>query len=164
MLIVPPDQIPTNVTDCPDDRPVEVYRICKQMHAVCQANNGVGLAAVQVGVPWRLFVLAQEDGSYRNFLNCLYSQDNPDKFESVEGCLSIRGPDGKMRYFKLDRFESITVAGRELIEKNNTLGVVAFQAKLSGRNLLNAVFQHEIDHQNGVLISDVGKEYELWTD
>lgn len=161
MQIVPVEQIPINVVDCPEDKLVEVYRTCKQMHLVCKKHNGVGLSAVQVGIPWRLFVIGEGDGPYRNFLNCKYGQVGDGKFESVEGCLSIKRPNGDLQHFKVDRFQEIQITGRELVEKDNSIQLIAFQAKLSGTNLLNVVFQHEIDHQNLVLISDIGTEYEI---
>lgn len=161
MEIVPVDKIPSHVVDCPADRLVEVYKICKQMHLVCKVNDGIGLSAVQVGIPWRLFVIGQGDGPYRNFLNCTYSHVGNAKFESVEGCLSIKKPNGELLHFKVDRFQEINLIGTELVEKDNAIHLELFQANLSGPNLMNVVFQHEIDHQSLVLISDIGEEYEV---
>ncbi len=164
MQIVSVDKIPSNVVDCPEGDLVEVYKICKQMHSLCKSSSGVGLSAVQVGVPWRLFVIDFED-SYRNFLNCLYKQEGDEKFESIEGCLSIKKDDGSMRYFKLSRFQEITLIGKELVEirtqNEGKIALIPFKAKLKGNNLANVVFQHEIDHQNQVLISDIGKEVDI---
>lgn len=161
MHIVPIDQIPAHTTDCPVDKLAEVYDICKQMHAVCKEQNGVGLSAVQVGIPWRLFVIGEGNGPYLNLVNCIYTQDEDKKFEAVEGCLSIKRADGTLRYFKVKRFLNIKVAGYWLIAKGGPPRLEPFQTKVGGESLLNVVFQHEIDHQNGILISEIGEEIEL---
>ncbi|MHA2432943.1 MAG: peptide deformylase, partial [Candidatus Thorarchaeota archaeon] len=63
-MILEADQIPKvdEVVDVSMDDPMEVYKICQRMEILCDADNGIGLSAVQVGIPWKLF-LVKSDGS-----------------------------------------------------------------------------------------------------
>lgn len=109
--------------------------------------GGVGLAAPQVNVSKRLFVMKP------NFFSKAQAVINPTidynsgagtKYSS-EGCLSIPG-----ETFKVKRFKDINVT------YFNRYG--EYQAEnLSGFKAI--VFQHEYDHLNGILISDFFTEY-----
>jgi len=102
------------------------------------ASDGVGLAAPQVGLSLRIVVV--DDG------NGLIEMVNPIITEvsgsivDEEGCLSCPGLIGPV-----SRYESITVEGLDRSMKRITL-------MCSG--LLARIFQHEIDHLNGVLFID----------
>lgn len=119
---------------------------------------GVGLAAPQVAVSKRLIVvrLPDDDGSkeeYGDDAGVLHVLINPeitrtsrDKVEGVEACLSIPG------YFgKVDRFAQVLVKG--LDREGNPV-------RIKARGWLARVFQHEIDHLDGVLFIDHANE--LW--
>ena len=51
-----------DIQDVPLDDPMKVYKLCQEMEAICERENGIGLSAVQVGIPWKLFIV-KSDGS-----------------------------------------------------------------------------------------------------
>lgn len=109
--------------------------------------DAVGLAATQIGVNKRVFVVRKEKNSkdLLVFINPkIISKKNFCK-NSLESCLSIPG-----RIFKVPRYKSIVVdamdeSGKPILYSTSTK-IVAF------------AIQHEIDHLNGILIEKRGKE------
>lgn len=105
-------------------------------------KEGVGLAAPQIGYNKRIFVI-NFSGDLRSFINPIISEVKG--FElSKEGCLSI--------------------PGKEFIRPRNNQITILYQTplgKIESRKLVGKaaiVFQHEIDHLDGLLISDIGFE------
>ncbi|PWH18198.1 MAG: peptide deformylase [Anaerolineae bacterium] len=115
---------------------------------------GVGLAAPQVGVLEQVIVVEyfekEEDEEREDAENApkrLYVVVNPEitrtSTETVsgpEGCLSIPGYMGEV-----ERFQSITVKGQNRRGQPVTLKLKDWTAR---------IFQHEIDHLNGILFTD----------
>ncbi|MEQ8308133.1 MAG: peptide deformylase [Hoeflea sp.] len=105
---------------------------------------GIGLAAIQVGVPRRLLVIdiagKDEPKNPQVFINPEVVATGDDVSVYEEGCLSI--PD---YYADVERPESITV--RYLDRKGE-------QQAIDADGLLATCLQHEIDHLNGVLFID----------
>lgn len=118
----------------------------RRMLETMRNANGVGLAAPQVGVLLRLFVVELPEDEENDLPPETYILFNPEivkgKGEQVgyEGCLSIPGYIGEVA-----RQEEITVEGQD--ERGRKV-----RYKLEG--YLARVFQHEIDHLNGVLYTD----------
>jgi peptide deformylase len=156
------ENIPKEVVDCPADNLLRVYKTCLQMSILCIKEQGIGLSAVQVGIPWRLFIVRYMDGGkdkFRFFLNSKYTAITDEKVKSLEGCLSLRNTQGDFRHFQVDRYSNVKVECQELLtEPNLRLEAVSLEPK----DFYCNVFQHEIDHQNLVLISDIGVEFEVW--
>lgn len=165
LKIVPVKNIPakSDITDAPTENLMHLYKTCQQMYEVCRQSNGIGLAAVQVGIPWKLCVIMLESGKFRNIVNASYKpKDGSGVVVSVEGCLSLRTHRGGLRHFEVPRYSEIVVTGKELKEENGRLMLVDFEETMKvsdGRTAI--VFQHEIDHQMSILISDIGKEIQL---
>ncbi len=121
---------------------------------------GVGLAAPQVNISQRIIIVRLPDDEesrveYGDQAGVLYQVVNPEitnasreMVDGVEACLSIPGVFGVV-----PRHESITVRGQDRTGSRQTI-------KASG--WLARVFQHEIDHLNGVLFTDHATE--LWTE
>lgn len=145
MEIVKISEIPNKVDDVPLDDP-KVREICLAMLDVCRRYRGIGLSAVQVGIPWKLFVVFLGEDRFSFFANCEYDGIG-EKHKSLEGCLSIPN-----RYFLVDRYRHIRLTGH-ILTKN---GFEPFAWDLEDRP---AVFQHEVDHQRLILISDIGIEW-----
>ena len=104
-------------------------------------EQGVGLAATQIGVPLNIFVwdVSEKRNEPHYILNPkIMTKEGTIYFE--EGCLSIPG----FRY-KIKRYEKIRVKGID--EKVN-------EADFFIDSLSSIVFQHEIDHLNGKLFID----------
>jgi len=118
----------------------------QQMLETMRQADGVGLAAPQVGVLQRLFVVELPEDEENNRPAEIYILFNPEivkgRGEQVayEGCLSIPGYVGEVA-----RQEKITVQG--LDEKGKKV-----RHKVEG--YLARVFQHEIDHLDGILYTD----------
>lgn len=157
LSIVPPAVIPHGGT-CPLDNLGKLYKLALLMQKICDEEEGIGLSAVQVGIPFNFFVV-KFDSNYRYFLNCEYTALSEKKTTSVEGCLSLKTPQNKLRHFVVRRFEKIVVKGKELLADPN-LSVIDIE--LFPEDYYKDVFQHEIDHQLQILISDIGQEIFLY--
>lgn len=161
LSIVSVENIPKEIVDCPADNLLRVYKTCLQMAILCIKENGIGLSAVQAGIPWRLFIVRYMEGGkdkFRFFLNNKYTAITDEKIKSLEGCLSLRNARG-LRHFQVDRYSNIKVEGQELLTEPN---LHIEPVNLEPKDFYCNVFQHEIDHQNLVLISDIGVEFEVW--
>lgn len=104
------------------------------------ANNGVGLAAPQVGVSKRVIVADIYDGDPPIKMINPRIVERSGQILGLEGCLSIPNV-----YGDVERAERVTVKG--LNEKGKPVTI-----ECSG--LLARVFQHEIDHLDGKLFTD----------
>lgn len=128
-------QVAAEITDV-DDR---LVRLTEQMFVTMYEAPGIGLAAPQIGVQQRLFVYDVGDGEQHVLVN-------PEIVESEgewlyeEGCLSIPGLS-----FEIVRPKIVHLRGRDL-DGN--------EVELEADELLARLFQHELDHLNGVLMLD----------
>jgi len=110
LLIVPIENIPQvdNVTDVPVDDLMAVYKTCLEMQDICDLESGIGLSAVQVGIPWRLFII-RENEKYNFYVNCKYEavEDiirGEEKVTTMEGCLSLKDEKGNLLSYNLARY------------------------------------------------------------
>jgi peptide deformylase len=152
--IVPVEKIPESA-DVPLDNLMQTYAIIQKMVAICVAKHGIGLSAVQVGLPLKLFIANNSpiDDNFGYYLNCEYTPVGATTQESMEGCLSVEGQ------YLVNRYPKIHVIGKQLVVGDD-LKLEDIDKDLEGR--LAVVFQHEIDHQKGILISDIGRKMEMW--
>ena len=74
------DNIPKDIIDTPIDDLIELYQVCCQMQKICEKEQGIGLAAAQIGIPWRLFIVKADEyspfdppGQFGYFINCDYA-------------------------------------------------------------------------------------------
>ena len=124
--------------------PVETFddslaRLTEEMLATMRENDGVGLAANQVGRLKRVLVASVEDEDYV-IVNPVLS-DRAETTERVqEGCLSIPGIN-----VEVDRPTAVTVTGQDASGK---------PLRIETQDMLARVLQHEVDHLDGVLILD----------
>ncbi len=130
----------------------ELQTLIDDMIDTMRAAPGVGLAAPQVNIPLRLAVVEyggenEEENGSKPVKKKLYTIINPEitrlstETETAsEGCLSIPGLVGDV-----ERATSVTVSAR------NRRGQ---PIKIKASGWLARVFQHEIDHLNGVLFID----------
>ncbi|MEM1026675.1 MAG: peptide deformylase [Planctomycetota bacterium] len=121
----------------------EVCAVALRMVELMHEADGVGLAAPQVGLPWRLFVANWEGpgGIDHVFLNPELSEPTRDTGPHEEGCLSL--PDIRA---EITRPLGITVTATNL---NGERISMTDDGGLAAR-----VWQHEFDHLDGVLILD----------
>lgn len=116
-----------------------VARLLDDMIDTMYAANGVGLAAPQIGVSKRIFVADAGDGPIRLVNPRLVSFSGRDF--GTEGCLSIPGI-----YGQVERHQTVVVKGLD-----ETGEPVTYEAS----GLLAVVFQHEMDHLDGQLFTDL---------
>lgn len=161
MEIVPVDKIPI-AGETPTDNLEQIFEICSQMESLCKDLDGVGMAAVQVGIPWKLFIVRfdafiAENSEFRYFLNCEYSPtEKSGTLRSQEGCLSLRDKQGNLQEFHVPRHESVRITGQRLVRTD--AGFELKPVDLVVSKFLGIKFQHEIDHTRQILISDIGTE------
>ena len=120
--------------------------LAEQMLETMRNANGVGLAAPQVGVLQRFFVVELPEDEENEQPRETYILFNPEIVKGsgeqigYEGCLSIPGYIGEVA-----RSEQITIKG--LNEKGRPV-------RLKAEGYLARVFQHELDHLDGILYTD----------
>jgi peptide deformylase len=100
---------------------------------------GYGLAAPQVGVLKRLIVVDVEDELYM-LANPKIVEASEERELGVEGCLSLPGIEAEVERAKSVRIEGLNLEGERVT--------------ISAEGLLARVFQHEIDHLDGILFID----------
>ncbi|MCL1786051.1 MAG: peptide deformylase [Alphaproteobacteria bacterium] len=122
----------------------EIRAALRQMGDMMDAQNGVGLAAPQVGISSR-FLVMRKPGSLICMINPKITEKSKDTIVLEEGCLSVLGPDGIPIFVDVARPESIVV------EWTDEFGDKHSQ-KISG--IVARVVQHEIDHLDGILFID----------
>jgi peptide deformylase len=112
-----------------------------------RAEPGVGLAANQVGVSWRVIVVEYGDDEDESVPPKLYVVVNPEftrlskeMIVGTEACLSIPGYAGNV-----ERYEALTVKG--LNRRGQLLTIKT-------KGWLARIFQHEVDHLDGVVFTD----------
>lgn len=132
--------------------------ILSRMHSSLAAqDDGVALAAPQIGEAVRIFIVSgkvfSEDFEHpdptqpdRVFINPVVKKVSRTKKVVDEGCLSVRGIYGKVLRATKASVEAYDEKGRRF-----TLG---------GAGLLAQIFQHEIDHLNGILFTDTATDLE----
>lgn len=117
----------------------EVRRLVEQMFET-MGTRGIGLAAVQVGTPVRLFVTRAPRDGMRVFVNPDILETSLEEETLEEGCLSVPG-----LYTGMVRPASVRVQAWN--EKGRPF-------TLSADGMLARVIQHELDHLNGILFVD----------
>lgn len=119
-------------------------KLAEEMLKIMRENDGVGLAANQIGRLKRILVAAYEDegGEMKEFVivNPKIQERSEESEKDVEGCLSLPG----MR-MEVERPTAATVTGQDLSGE---------PLRVEAEGLLARIFQHEIDHLDGVLILD----------
>jgi peptide deformylase len=112
--------------------------LAKNMLETLYNAPGVGLAAPQVGILERLIVLDIGEGPIVVINPKLTCREG--EIKDVEGCLSVPG-----RNEYITRAQRVIVIGQDLNGK---------KVKMEASGLLARVFQHEIDHLDGILFID----------
>ncbi|MBI4993592.1 peptide deformylase [Candidatus Wolfebacteria bacterium] len=126
----------------------EINELLKQMKETMIKANGIGLSANQIGLNFKFFIaqIPKIEGD-KIIGEKFYAIFNPEIIKSSEktsfveeGCLSV--PE---IYGEVERPEKITLIGRD---KNNK------KIRIKAEGIEARVFQHEIDHLNGILFID----------
>lgn len=143
-IITLPDPILRKISDPIETVDSDVVKLMDDMLETMYAAPGIGLAAIQVGVPKRVLVLdTSDEGEARNpiaMANPEIVALGPTTRIYEEGCLSI--PDVRV---DIERPETVTVRYVDRFGK---------QQELAADGLLATAIQHELDHLDGQLIID----------
>lgn len=121
----------------------KIITLLDDMAETMYKAEGVGLAAPQVGILKRIAIIDIGEG--------LIELINPEIIETrgehlvVEGCLSVRGPNGELIRGELKRPQSVVVKALNREGKEFTI---------EGKDLLAQALCHEIDHLDGILFID----------
>ena len=126
--------------------------IADMKHALATQHDGVAIAAPQIAVSLRIFALNPQVYQVNPiegprplvFINPRIIKISRDRKAMSEGCLSVRPWYGKVRR-----------ASKAIVEAYNEAGE---KFTLEGNGLLAQIFQHEIDHLDGVLFIDKAKD------
>ena len=131
-------------------RPVDevndrIRGILDDMLETMHYHQGVGIAAPQVGILRRMFIVEPEPGDIIMLVNPVLEEAKGEQ-ESEEGCLSIPGYAGKVKRPEYVRFSGLNEKGEPV-----TIEAEGFKA---------ITLSHEYDHLEGVLYSD--KADDMW--
>ena len=122
----------------------EEKKLMDDMLETMYAANGIGLAAIQIGVPKRIIVMDlsrnNEKKEPRYFVNPLIKNKDPLKSIYEEGCLSVPN-----QFAEIERPKNCEV---EYLDYNGEKKI------LKAEGLLATCIQHEMDHLEGVLFID----------
>jgi len=126
---------------CKEVRKVDkkTKKLIVDMAQTMKRNRGIGLAAPQVGVSKRIIVVQTELPKQRIFelVNPKIIKRSKETEVGEEGCLSFPGIFLKIKRAKEVEVEGLDIRGKEI--------------KIKAKGLLARVFQHEIDHLDGIL-------------
>jgi peptide deformylase len=117
----------------------EMQDLVTRMYEIMKTENGVGLAAPQINISKQVAVI-DLDGQQYTLINPKIITRSPEMILFTEGCLSVPNQE-----LPIIRHQKITV---QYIDANG------MKNKLKANALLAVVCQHEIDHLNGILITD----------
>lgn len=143
-LVLLPDPVLRKKSDLVERVDDEMRALADDMLETMYDAPGIGLAAIQIGIPRRMLVIDcakdEEEKAPMVFINPEIVESADERSIYEEGCLSI--PD---YYAEVERPVEVTV---EYVDRDGK----AQRMKADG--LLATCLQHEIDHLNGVLFID----------
>lgn len=117
----------------------ETQELIRDLALTMKENNGIGLAAPQVGKNIRIFVVSFKD-AFQVCINPKITRKSLRKEIEEEGCLSLPGKWGMVKRSKKVTLEFLNQNGEKI--------------KIKATGLLSRVLQHELDHLDGVLFID----------
>jgi peptide deformylase len=117
----------------------EIKELAKNMIETMEKADGVGLAGPQVGISKKIIAVQTENGP-SVFLNPKILKRFGKKIKMKEGCLSVPNI-----LVEVKRKDGIKVRVLTLEGKDQVIEAKGFQSR---------IFQHEIDHLNGIMIID----------
>lgn len=115
-----------------DGDPTELI---KAMAKVMFENNGIGLAAPQVGIKKRLFIMGNDEQLYA-IINPTIVLKEGDVVKDIEGCLSF-----PKLWLRVNRSDKIQVSYQDITGQKISTEFLGIKAR---------VFQHEYDHLDGI--------------
>ena len=143
-IITEPDKLLRQVSKPVSKVGKKEQELMTDMLETMYAANGIGLAAIQVGIPQRIIVMdiCKEENKKepRFFVNPIIKNKDPFKATYEEGCLSVPN-----QFAEVDRPSKCEV---EYLDYNGN------KQLLKAEGLLATCIQHEMDHLEGILFID----------
>ena len=143
-ILTEPNKILRQVSKPVESVSKEEQILMDDMLETMYASNGIGLAAIQIGVPKRIIVMDlsrdEEKKEPRYFVNPIIKNKNSDKATYEEGCLSVPN-----QFAEIDRPSTCVVEYLDYDGKKKIL---------NAEGLLATCIQHEMDHLEGILFID----------
>ena len=143
-IITEPNKLLRQISKPVEQVGKEEQKLMDDMLETMYAAPGIGLAAIQIGVPKRIIVMdiCKEEGKKepRYFVNPVIKNKDPLKTTYEEGCLSV--PD---QFAEIDRPSKCEI---EYLDYNGN------KQLLKADGLLSTCIQHEMDHLEGILFID----------
>ena len=143
-IITEPDKLLRQVSKPVTKVGKKEQELMRDMLETMYAANGIGLAAIQVGIPQRIIVMdiCKEENKKepRFFVNPIIKNKDPFKATYEEGCLSVPN-----QFAEVDRPSKCEV---EYLDYNGN------KQLLKAEGLLATCIQHEMDHLEGILFID----------
>ena len=143
-ILTEPNNILRQISKPVDKVGDEERQLMRDMLETMYDANGIGLAAIQIGVPKRIIVMDISKDSEKNnpmyFVNPIIKNKDTFKTTYEEGCLSVP-----------NQFAEIDRPSKCEVEYLNFYGEKKF---LKAEGLLATCIQHEMDHLEGILFID----------
>ena len=143
-ILTEPNQLLRQVSKKVDNVGDDERKLMDDMLETMYAANGIGLAAIQIGVPKRIIVMDisknENKKEPRYFVNPIIKNKDQDKSTYEEGCLSVPN-----QFAEIDRPKKCDV---EYLDYNGEKKI------LHAEGLLATCIQHEMDHLEGILFID----------
>ena len=143
-ILTEPNKILRQISQPVESVGKEEQLLMDDMLETMYAANGIGLAAIQVGIPQRIIVMdiCKEENKKepRYFVNPIIKNKDPLKATYEEGCLSVPN-----QFADIDRPSKCEV---EYLDYNGQ------KQLLKAEGLLDTCIQHEMDHLEWILIID----------
>lgn len=124
----------------PVPKSCDLSTVINQMFALMHHAQGIGLAAPQVGISQRFFIVEIEKNRPLVFINPEIISTSADLGIREEGCLSL-----PKLYAKVQRPTTVKIQARDAAHRLFTL---------EAEDILATCIQHELDHLNGILFID----------
>ncbi|MFZ5365577.1 MAG: peptide deformylase [Patescibacteria group bacterium] len=129
-----------NIEIGPEEIKTEGFkRLVLDMAETMHKEDGIGLAAPQIGTNKRICVINTENGDLV-LINPRIIRKSLKKIIDEEGCLSVPGIFGTVKRYKKIKVKALDINGREMI--------------FVAAGMFARVIQHEVDHLDGVLFID----------
>ena len=143
-ILTEPNQILRQVSQSVEKVGKEEQQLMDDMLETMYSANGIGLAAIQIGIPKRIIVMdLTRDENKKNpmyFVNPIIKNKDNLKSTYEEGCLSVPN-----QFAEIDRPSKCEV---EYLDYNGN------KKSLKAEGLLATCIQHEMDHLEGILFID----------
>ena len=143
-IITEPNKLLRQISKPVESVGKEEQQLMNDMLDTMYAANGIGLAAIQLGIPQRIIVMdiskKEKKKEPRFFVNPIIKNKDPFKATYEEGCLSVPN-----QFANVDRPSKCEV---EYLDYNGN------KQLLKAEGLLATCIQHEMDHLEGILFID----------